>query len=47
MSRTMAEIVLLFLALIIHDAYFGSLILIALMLLVCWGVAERTGHFNE
>lgn len=45
--RPIAEIILFVLALFIHDEYFGSLILIALMLCIVYGMAERTGVFNE
>ena len=42
MKRTIVEVILFILSLIIHDEYFGTLILVALMALLCWGVAERT-----
>lgn len=44
--RMFAEVILFIMACFIHDEYFGSLILIALMLCLLYGTAERTGAFN-
>lgn len=45
--RVIAEWILFLLSTVIHDEYFGSLILIALMLLLAWGTAERVGVFHD
>ena len=45
--RVTAEWILFLLSTVIHGAILGSVILMALMSLIVWGVAERTGALND